>query len=65
MVKTAFDDVEFKTAVGLNSANSINISRLLAQVSYYFEAVSQLPKRRETVWYSLFHAVTSVTSPQV
>ena len=44
MVKTAFDDVEFKKTVGLNSANSINISRLLAQVSYYFEAVAQLPK---------------------
>lgn len=54
MVKTAFDDVEFKTAVGLNSANSINISRLLAQVSYYFEAVSQLPKeKRNSVVFSV------------
>ena len=54
MVKTAFDDVEFKTTVGLNSANSINISRLLAQVSYYFEAVSQLPKdKREKVVFSV------------
>ena len=42
MVKTAFDDLDFKKAVGLNSANSINISRLLAQVCYYFEAVAQL-----------------------
>ena len=54
MVKTAFDDVEFKTTVGLNSANSINISRLLAQVSYYFEAVSQLPKeKRNNVVFSV------------
>lgn len=54
MVKTAFDDVEFKTTVGLNSANSINISRLLAQVSYYFEAVSQLPKeKRNSVVFSV------------
>lgn len=54
MVKTAFDDVEFKTTVGLNSANSINISRLLAQVSYYFEAVAQLPKeKREKVVFSV------------
>lgn len=54
MVKTAFDDVEFKNTVGLNSANSINISRLLAQVSYYFEAVSQLPKdKRNNVVFSI------------
>lgn len=28
----------------LNSANSINISRLLAQICYYFEAIAQLPQ---------------------
>jgi threonine synthase len=35
----------------LNSANSINISRLLAQVCYYFEAFAQLPveKRNNVV----------------
>ncbi|WP_024872618.1 threonine synthase [Tolumonas lignilytica] len=44
MVKNAFDDVELKKAIGLNSANSINISRLVAQICYYFEAVAQLPK---------------------
>lgn len=44
LVKDAFDDEGLKTAIGLNSANSINISRLLAQVCYYFEAVAQLPK---------------------
>ena len=44
LVKQAFDDQELKVAIGLNSANSINISRLLAQVCYYFEAVAQLPK---------------------
>lgn len=43
LVKNAFDDEELKKAIGLNSANSINISRLLAQVCYYFEAVAQLP----------------------
>lgn len=46
MVKTAFDDAAFKQAVGLNSANSINISRLLAQVCYYFEAVAQVPAEK-------------------
>ncbi|WP_278809400.1 threonine synthase [Obesumbacterium proteus] len=44
LVKQAFDDEELKNAVGLNSANSINISRLLAQICYYFEAVAQLPQ---------------------
>ncbi|HED4456043.1 TPA: threonine synthase [Pasteurella multocida] len=44
LVKQAFDDAELCQAIGLNSANSINISRLLAQVCYYFEAVAQLPK---------------------
>ncbi|ACS84385.1 threonine synthase [Musicola paradisiaca] len=42
LVKQAFDDEELKQTVGLNSANSINISRLLAQICYYFEAVAQL-----------------------
>ncbi|UMX60222.1 threonine synthase [Escherichia coli] len=32
LVKQAFDDEELKVALGLNSANSINISRLLAQI---------------------------------
>lgn len=44
LVKTAFDDVEVREGLHLNSANSINISRLMAQICYYFEAVSQLPK---------------------
>jgi threonine synthase len=44
LVKKAFDDEELKKAIGLNSANSINISRLLAQVCYYFEAYAQLPE---------------------
>lgn len=43
LVKTAFDDVDVREGLHLNSANSINISRLLAQVCYYFEAVSQVP----------------------
>lgn len=42
LVKKAFDDEELKTKIGLNSANSINISRLLAQICYYFEAFAQL-----------------------
>ncbi|MEI6897828.1 MAG: threonine synthase [Psychromonas sp.] len=51
MVKQAFDDPELKQAIGLNSANSINISRLLAQICYYFEAFAQLneTQRKELV----------------
>ncbi|WP_102505717.1 threonine synthase [Salinivibrio kushneri] len=46
MVKQAFDDSELRQAIGLNSANSINISRLMAQICYYFEAVAQLPAHK-------------------
>lgn len=38
LVKDAFEDPELRHDLGLNSANSINIARLLAQVCYYFEA---------------------------
>lgn len=44
LVKQSFDDSHLVTSVGLNSANSINISRLLAQVCYYFDAFAQLPE---------------------
>jgi threonine synthase len=44
LVKQAFDDQSLRDEVGLNSANSINISRLMAQICYYFEAVAQLPE---------------------
>lgn len=51
LVKQSFDDEELKKALHLNSANSINISRLLAQICYYFEAVAQIPadKRQQLV----------------
>jgi threonine synthase len=42
LVKQAFDDEPLRRQLGLNSANSINISRLLAQICYYFEAAAQL-----------------------
>ncbi|MGF1801674.1 threonine synthase [Vibrio gigantis] len=46
LVKDSFDDVELRKEIGLNSANSINISRLMAQICYYFEAASQLTKEQ-------------------
>jgi threonine synthase len=42
MVKASFNDPALVEALGLTSANSINIARLLAQVLYYFEAVARL-----------------------
>ncbi|KQB00149.1 threonine synthase [Vibrio metoecus] len=44
LVKQAFDDAELRHQIGLNSANSINISRLMAQICYYFEAAAQMSK---------------------
>lgn len=50
MVKQSFDDQDLVQALGLNSANSINVARLLAQVCYYFEAVAQLPEDAQPVF---------------
>lgn len=50
LVKQSFDDPHLVEALGLNSANSINVARLLAQVCYYFEAVAQLPEGVEPVF---------------
>jgi len=50
LVKQSFDDRHLVEAMGLNSANSINVARLLAQVCYYFEAVARLPAGTEPVF---------------
>ncbi|BDS06736.1 threonine synthase [Oceaniferula spumae] len=44
MVKSAFLDVKVSKACNLTSANSINISRLIPQMLYYFEAARQFEK---------------------
>ncbi|MEE8294179.1 MAG: threonine synthase [Sphingomonadales bacterium] len=50
LVKQAFEDPSVTQNLNLNSANSINVSRLIAQVCYYFEAFSQLsPRHRNQV----------------
>jgi threonine synthase len=41
LAKMAFQDPELNLKLRLTSANSINISRLIAQMFYYFYAVSQ------------------------
>ncbi len=46
MVKQAFLDTDINRKLNLASANSINISRLVPQSFYYFEAYAQL--KRET-----------------
>jgi threonine synthase len=38
LVKQCFGDHQLQQDLGLNSANSINMARLVAQVCYYFEA---------------------------
>ena len=50
LVKQSFGDPQLVEALGLNSANSINVARLLAQVCYYFEAVARLPRGIEPVF---------------
>ncbi len=50
LVKQSFDDQQLVKAIGLNSANSINVARLLAQVCYYFEAVAELPTGTKPVF---------------
>ena len=50
LVKQSFDDPELVEQIGLNSANSINVARLLAQVCYYFEALARLPAGTEAVF---------------
>ncbi|NIP19431.1 MAG: threonine synthase [Xanthomonadales bacterium] len=50
MVKQAFLDRELVEGLGLNSANSINIARLVAQVCYYFEAAARLPRGTRPVF---------------
>jgi threonine synthase len=51
LVKQAFLDAELTQKLNLSSANSINISRLIPQSFYYFEAYKQLKnKAKPTVF---------------
>ncbi|MGI5308556.1 threonine synthase [Rheinheimera sp. WS51] len=52
LVKQVFDQTELVQKLNINSANSINISRLFAQICYYFEAVAQVPasERKQLVF---------------
>ncbi len=52
LVKQAFADEQLRESLCLTSANSINIGRLLPQVTYYFHALSQIEVRSERVVFS-------------
>jgi threonine synthase len=45
LAKRCFADAALSDELGLTSANSINIARLLGQVVYYFEAAARLRER--------------------
>lgn len=45
LVKQAFLDQELSEKLNLSSANSINISRLIPQMFYYFNAYAQIKRR--------------------
>lgn len=50
MVKAAFIDRELSEKYNLTSANSINISRLIPQAFYYFNAVRSLPENADVTF---------------
>ncbi|MCR9100963.1 MAG: threonine synthase [bacterium] len=50
IVKQAFLDEELTSRIRLTSANSINISRLVPQSFYYFEAFKQLENQENVVF---------------
>jgi threonine synthase len=49
LVKSCFQDGSLRKKLGLTSANSINIARLLGQVFYYFEAAARSPQSATVV----------------
>ena len=49
LVKQCFTDDTLTERYGLNSANSINVARLFAQTSYYFEALAKAQTRDKVV----------------
>jgi threonine synthase len=49
LVKECFNNKKLIKQLRLNSANSINISRIFAQCFYYFEAVAQLPRNANLI----------------
>jgi threonine synthase len=44
LVKSCFEEGDLRARLGLTSANSINVARLLGQIFYYFEAAARSPR---------------------
>jgi threonine synthase len=53
LVKEAFMDRQLSEKLGLTSANSINLARLLPQMLYYFYAVGQLRAKGKPIVFSV------------
>ncbi|MDP3445680.1 MAG: threonine synthase, partial [Ignavibacteria bacterium] len=53
LVKSAFVDSELSSKINLSSANSINISRLIPQSFYYFNAYKQVKDKTKKVIISI------------
>jgi threonine synthase len=50
IVKSLFNDLEFKKEYALGAVNSINWARVLAQVVYYFYAWGRLPEQKDVIF---------------
>ncbi|HUZ92927.1 MAG TPA: threonine synthase [Candidatus Paceibacterota bacterium] len=53
LVKRAFRDRDLNRRLGLTSANSVNIARLIPQIFYYFRAYAQLPRGAKRAVFSV------------
>lgn len=53
LVKQAFLDSDLRSKIRLSSANSINISRLIPQSFYYFEAYKQVSHKNKKVVFTI------------
>lgn len=53
LVNWAFKDPELLSVKRFSSANSINVARLLPQISFYFRGYAQLPPKADTPLFSV------------
>ncbi len=53
LVKTCFNDLEFRDQVGLTAVNSINWARVMAQIVYYFASATALGAPGRRISYSV------------
>lgn len=53
IMKSTFNNLEFKDKYSLGTINSINFARILAQITYYFSAYFQVAKGKEEINFSV------------